>query len=116
MRPHIKEQEADAMLRVQLANSDQFILHLEFQQGNDLRMVKRMASYDFMLHLKYNMDILGIVIYTGRSPLKLNNTVRFNNNFYRIARALLKRGIDISDVSRDAGLHESKLRKYLASQ
>lgn len=83
MRQHVMEQEADTILKVQTQKGDEFIFHLEFQQKNNTSMARRMASYDFMLHLKYNMNVIGMVVYIGESPLKMNDTVSFNNNLYR---------------------------------
>lgn len=83
MRQHIKEQEADAVLRIEAKGEEEFIFHLEFQKGNDRNMAKRMASYDFMLHLKYNANVIGMVIYIGEKPMKMDDTVSFNDNYYR---------------------------------
>ncbi|MCG2613676.1 hypothetical protein LZZ85_05265 [Terrimonas sp. NA20] len=64
---HIKEQEVDTLLRVQINGKEEFIFHLEYQSSNDPDIARRMASYDFMLHLKYKINIVGVVIYSGKN-------------------------------------------------
>jgi hypothetical protein len=82
LRQHIKEFETDTTMRVEIEGKDPFIFHLEYQSSNDRSMAKRMAVYDFMLHQKYNMDVIGVVIYAGEQPMEMSDTVAFSNNFY----------------------------------
>ena len=83
LRQHIKEFETDTTMRVEIEGKEPFIFHLEYQSSNDSSMAKRMEVYDFMLHQKYNMDVIGVVIYAGEKPMKMDDTVAFSNNFYR---------------------------------
>jgi hypothetical protein len=107
MRQYTKEQEADMVLKIEVENGDAFIFHLEFQKNNDQSMARRMASYDFMLHLKYNMNIVGIVIYIGSEMLKMFDTVIFNNNFYRCGI------INIKDIDAELFLQSDQTRQVI---
>jgi len=63
VRQHIVERETDTLVLLREEGKKPFIFHLEFQSTNDRRMAARMASYDFMLHLKYDLDVVSAVIY-----------------------------------------------------
>jgi predicted transposase YdaD len=92
IRQHITEQETDTLVLIESAGREPFIFHLEFQSSNDPNIAARMASYDFMLYLKYRMDVVGVVIYIGEKPMRMKNAVSFNGNHYSC------RMIDIRDM------------------
>lgn len=82
IRQHITEQETDTLVMIKPKGKKPFLFHLEFQSTNHNRIAARMASYDYMLHLKYNMDVVSAVIYIGSAPMTMKNTVSFNGNHY----------------------------------
>ncbi len=95
-RQTIIEKETDTLVLIKARGRKPFILHIEFQSTNDPRMPRRMAAYDYMLHLQYNLEVISIVIYIGEKKMSMKDSVRFNKNFYRY------RLIDIRDI--DPGL------------
>ena len=93
IRQVILEQETDTLVLIKLKNGKEFILHWEFETKNDPRMARRMASYDFMIHLKYGLDVRSLVIYIGSAPMNIKTTVDFNGNYYNC------KVIDIRDIN-----------------
>ena len=93
IRQVILEQETDTLVLIKLKNGKKFILHWEFETKNDPRMARRMASYDFMIHLKYGLDVRSLVIYIGSAPMNIKTTVNFNENYYNC------KVIDIRDIN-----------------
>lgn len=81
-RQTIIERETDTIVIINAKKRKPFILHLEFQSSNDPRMAKRMAVYDFMLYLKYAMEVVSVVIYTGYRKMNMNSSVCFYGNKY----------------------------------
>jgi hypothetical protein len=104
---HIKEQEVDTLLKVQINGKEEFIFHLEYQSSNDPDMARRMASYDFMLHLKYKISIVGVVIYSGEKPMMMNDKVIFNNNFYQCQL------IDLREIDANIFLESGRSREVI---
>lgn len=82
VRQTIEERETDTVLLVHTRQGKQFILHLEFQSSNDPKMVMRMAIYDMILHEEHELEVLGFVIYIGKEPLNMRNTLQFFNVHY----------------------------------
>lgn len=107
IRQHILEKETDTLVLLKEDGKEPFIFHLEFQSTNDSRMAARMASYDFMLHLKYDMEVVSAVIYTGEKPMKMNNTVSFNGNHYAC------RLIDIREMDPEIFLRSDKSKEVV---
>lgn len=107
IRQHILEKETDTLVLLKEEGKEPFIFHLEFQSTNDNRMAARMASYDFMLHLKYDMEVVSAVIYTGEKPMKMKNTVSFNGNHYAC------RMIDIREMDPEIFLRSDRSKEVV---
>ena len=58
------ERETDYLCLILRASEDE-ILHLEFQTGDDKHMPSRMLMYMSILHEKYQLNVLQYVIYLG---------------------------------------------------
>ncbi|MBO9660053.1 MAG: hypothetical protein J7527_14630, partial [Chitinophagaceae bacterium] len=104
---HIKEQEVDTLLKVHIDGKEEFLFHLEYQSSNDPDIARRMASYDFMLHLKYKISIVGVVIYSGEKPMMMNDKVTFNNNFYQCQL------IDLREINVNVFLESERSREVI---
>lgn len=107
IRQHILEKETDTLVLLKEEGKEPFIFHLEFQSTNDSKMAARMASYDFMLHLKYDMEVVSAVIYTGERPMTMKNTVSFNGNHYAC------RMIDIREMDPEIFLRSDKSKEVV---
>jgi hypothetical protein len=107
IRQVILEQETDTLLLVKLKNGKKFILHWEFETKNDPRMARRMAAYDFMIHLKYGLDVMSLVIYIGHETMNIKTTVNFNGNYYHC------KVIDIRDVDPELLLASSNPKEII---
>lgn len=77
------EREADFILRVKPVDGDPFILHLEFQAGNNSNMVYRMLRYFVYIHLTYKLPVRQYVIYIGRDRLTMKDRIKLPNMNYR---------------------------------
>ena len=63
------EREPDFLKKVRNNDGTQFILHLEFQTRDELKMVYRMAEYKALLQRKFELPVKQFVIYLGtRKP------------------------------------------------
>ncbi|MCD0486789.1 hypothetical protein LPB86_01025 [Pedobacter sp. MC2016-14] len=62
---HTKERKVDLLKKVIDANGNIFILHVEYQRGNDSEIALRMAEYAIMLQRKYKLPVLQFLIYIG---------------------------------------------------
>ena len=64
--PRTKEKRADFVLEVELIdNKECFIIHLEFQSGNDTEMEWRMIEYYEIFYRQHKLPIRQFVIYCG---------------------------------------------------
>ncbi len=107
IRQMILEKETDMLVSLKLKNRDEFILHLEFQTRNDPDMAMRMASYDFMIHLRHRKEVVSIVIYMGSERMTMNNTVSFNGNYYQCQI------IDIRDIDPELFLQSESPKEII---
>jgi predicted transposase/invertase (TIGR01784 family) len=89
----VLEWEADTVLEVVPVEGDPFILHIEWQSGNDSQMAYRMARYDLLLYGSYNRKVKGVVIYVGEKLMSMNNTFESFGLNYTCSM------IDIRDIS-----------------
>lgn len=107
IRQMILEQETDMLVSLKLKDRAEFILHLEFQTRNDPGMAMRMASYDFMVHLKHRQEVVSIVIYIGNEQMTMSNTVSFNGNYYQCQL------IDIRDIDPELFLQSESSKEII---
>jgi predicted transposase/invertase (TIGR01784 family) len=101
------EHEADTLLMVEMADSTRIIFHLEFQSTNDYRMADRMASYYYSLRLKYKMDVVSVVIYTGNEKLAMKSFIRQGNNYFEYKL------IDIRDMDPELFLRSERAAEVM---
>jgi predicted transposase/invertase (TIGR01784 family) len=97
----ILEQEPDTLLLVETEDKKN-IFHLEFQSTNDYRMADRVASYHYMLRLKYKMAVTSVVIYTGNEKLTMKNFIQDGKNYYEYQL------IDIRDMDPELFLRSER--------
>ncbi|TAG03792.1 MAG: hypothetical protein EAZ44_05650 [Cytophagia bacterium] len=71
------EVEADFLGKIIHQNKkDDFILHLEFQSQDNLKMENRMLFYQGFLRLKYTIPIQQYVIYLGKGKSKMKSFIK----------------------------------------
>ncbi|QJD78887.1 RpnC/YadD family protein [Spirosoma rhododendri] len=78
-----KEKEADALRIVTAPGGAQFILHLEFQVDDYLKMVFRMADYWVLLKSKYGLPVRQFVIYIGNQLPKMKTVLTEDGNYFQ---------------------------------
>lgn len=78
-----KEKEADALRIITDPNGQQFILHLEFQVDDYLKMSYRMADYWVLLKSKYQLPVRQFVIYIGNSQPKMKTILSEDGNYFQ---------------------------------
>ena len=69
---YTSEREADQVWQVTLPDGEAFILHVEFQTGNDKQMLSRMLLYYGFLYYQKKLPIRQYVVYIGKDPLKMD--------------------------------------------
>ena len=62
---HTKERKVDLLKMVKDASGNVFILHVEYQRGDDDDIALRMGEYYIMLQRKYDLPVLQFVIFIG---------------------------------------------------
>jgi hypothetical protein len=67
------EREPDSLKIIETADSQKFILQIEFQTQDDLEMPYRMAEYHAFLTRKYKMEVRQLVIFLGEKSTKMTN-------------------------------------------
>ncbi|MEM9721383.1 MAG: hypothetical protein AAGA10_19115 [Bacteroidota bacterium] len=70
------EREIDFVRKVKDKNSEEYILHLEFQTKEESDMVYRMAEYRAILQRKYKLPVRQYVIFLGEGVAKMRNTLK----------------------------------------
>lgn len=65
------EREPDFLKKVDSPDGSSFILHLEFQTNDELKMVYRMAEYKALLLRKFELPVRQFVIYLGTRKPKM---------------------------------------------
>jgi hypothetical protein len=78
-----KEKEADALRIITDPNGQQFILHLEFQVDDYLKMAYRMADYWILLKCKYQLPVRQFVIYIGSNQPKMKTILSEDGNYFQ---------------------------------
>ena len=65
------EREADFLRKVVTTNNEEFIIQLEFQTTDDLKMLERMRVYHALITQRYRLPIKQYVIYLARKAPKM---------------------------------------------
>jgi predicted transposase YdaD len=63
---YTSEREADQVWQVTPTEGEPFLVHCEFQTGNDKQMLSRMLIYHAFLHYQHKRPIRQFVVYVGR--------------------------------------------------
>ncbi|MXV15215.1 hypothetical protein [Hufsiella ginkgonis] len=79
----ILERETDTIAEVLTSDGKLVILHIEWQSSNDPKMGLRMAIYDLLLHQTYEKDVIGVVLYVGRSKMTMTGKLAFAGLRYK---------------------------------
>jgi hypothetical protein len=74
---HTKERKPDVLKKITDQNGSIFVLHIEFQVGNESEMIYRMGEYYFMLARKYKLPIQQFVIFIGSSKPRMTTKIDF---------------------------------------
>jgi hypothetical protein len=65
---YTSEREADQVWLVTPPAGDAFVLHCEFQTGNDKQMLSRMLIYHALLYYQQKRPVQQYVVYVGKEP------------------------------------------------
>lgn len=87
---HTKERKPDALKKITDAKGDNYVLHVEFQVGNEKEMVYRMAEYNIMLMRRYKLSVKQYVIFLNDKPPTMPTFIdtlnlKFSYNLIRIS-------------------------------
>lgn len=82
VRKTILEKETDNLFLIKPLNGLKFILHLEFQSTNDIKMPLRVAVYNYAASYMYKKRVLSIVIYVGKPKLIMKNVISSHGNHF----------------------------------
>jgi hypothetical protein len=63
---YTSEREAEQVREISPQEGDTFLLHCEFQTGNDKQMLSRMLLYRAFLHYQHKRPICQFVVYVGK--------------------------------------------------
>ncbi len=77
------ERETDLIIKVTRQNGREVIYNIEWQSTNYPFMCRRMMLYNAMLHIKYGLPVIGIVVYIGKSAMNMPDAISYNNCNYR---------------------------------
>lgn len=85
---HTKERKPDALKKVTDNEGSTFILHLEFQVQDELKMAFRMLEYCVMLMRKYELDVKQYVIFLKDSIPSMSKHIKrpYLNYHYSLIR------------------------------
>ncbi len=78
-----KEKEADALRIITDPSGNRFILHLEFQVDDYMKMAYRMAEYWILLKSKHDLPVRQFVIYIGGKEPKMRNVLAEDGNYFQ---------------------------------
>lgn len=70
-----RQKEVDVLRVVTDADGHTYILHVEIESRNKLKMHFRMGEYRCMLHQVYNHPVRQHVLYMGKAPLSMPNRI-----------------------------------------
>jgi predicted transposase/invertase (TIGR01784 family) len=73
---HTKERKPDVLKKVTDKKGETFVLHIEFQAKDELKMVFRMAEYYIMLLRRYELPVRQYVIYIGAGIPTMTDHIR----------------------------------------
>ena len=79
---YTSEREADQIWQVTPPQGGAFILHVEFQTGNDKQMLSRMLLYHAFLFYQQKLPVRQYVIYIGKEPVKMEHQVQSDSLSY----------------------------------
>ena len=68
---YTSERGADQVWEVTLPGGDPFVLHCEFQTGNDKQMLPRMLLYHALLYCQQKKPVQQYVVYVGKEPAQM---------------------------------------------
>lgn len=78
-----KEKEADALRIITDPNGQEFVLHLEFQVDDYVKMVYRMIDYWGLLKSKYALPVRQFVIFIGSGQPKMKTVLAEDGNYFQ---------------------------------
>jgi predicted transposase/invertase (TIGR01784 family) len=80
---YTSEREADQVWEITPLEGLPFVLHCEFQTGNDRQMLSRMLIYHAFLHYQRRMPIRQFVVYLGKDKLNMEHRLDSDSLSYR---------------------------------
>jgi predicted transposase YdaD len=75
----VEQRRADVLAKI----DDEFILHIEIQNNNDISMPYRMLRYFTDIRFLTNLPVKQYIIYIGKTPLKMKDGVYEDNINYQ---------------------------------
>lgn len=80
---YTSEREADQVWEITPPEGPPFVLHCEFQTGNDRQMLPRMLIYHAFLHYQKRLPIRQYVVYLGKDKLNMESRLDSDALSYR---------------------------------
>jgi predicted transposase/invertase (TIGR01784 family) len=77
-----KERKPDVLKKITDDKGNTFVLHLEFQTGNESKMAYRMAEYLVMLARRYQLEVRQYVIYIGEGVPSMRNELKLGESYF----------------------------------
>jgi len=69
--PKTLEREVDFLYKITTEDDKEKLLHIEFQTKNSNRMIYRVQEYHGLISRKYNLPVKHLVVYYGKSKIKM---------------------------------------------
>lgn len=79
---HTIERRPDLLKKITDEDGQKYLLHVEFQTGNDCQMIFRMAEYFILLLRKHNLNIKQYVVYLGNKKSLMKTCITRPNFDY----------------------------------
>ncbi|MBF0606921.1 MAG: hypothetical protein HQL61_05125 [Magnetococcales bacterium] len=76
------EREVDFLARLDYADTDSFIAHVEFQSTNDPKMLKRMLRYFIHIYALYELRVKQYVIFIGKDKMNMKTLLNLPEMHY----------------------------------
>ncbi|MBV6340549.1 hypothetical protein [Candidatus Magnetobacterium casense] len=77
------EREVDFLAKIDCANADSFIAHVEFQSTNDPKMLKRMLRYFIHIYSLYELRVKQYVIFIGKDKMNMKTRLKLPEIRYK---------------------------------
>ena len=103
----IRETDSFLLVETDSATEPRFILHLEFESGDDPEMIYRMSEHHGIELRKYRLPIKHIVVYFGQKPPRMRTKLRAEEVFTEFTL------VDVQTFSPESWLSKEEPEKII---